>query len=1827
MRAITHTHTHTHMFWLVLCCLVLGANAGPFYNCDKPPLMRNLNLFVSTLVPVQPVTYSNGMVTAIFPALMQERYQTEAVRGNGSTQCLFCPYQNPPDGPNPILYEEGGRAFVRSPMYGPCLDLRQSLKTACTQNTLLYPPTFVGEYYYPDQVKMQETVLSDDNNFAEHRLIVNESSVDKLPTNYALGRGRITDMLAGSSFRNVDTGLINQTLTNQFFKDYTQLKDAFDQSSEGWMLWGQHFCAPGCHRDAQYFNVAVREQDWKNKSAILQYLNRVNSDTTESLALTRCSLCPRYQASYWWSKADNELQVPIAHLSWNTLATVCYPWFGALPQLIALGFSTSHVDTHSNETDGIIWPLTSTYVTTLPCDVNTYNDVCAHSIRYYAKVAQGGPQDETQTTLLTAEQANAKARCKPCPIGYHTDGKTGAWFCLPPPGQLMRNRKMLLQYVDANNESIAWSRRDVLGYEFECGYLFKHCVQCPLFQMSVLPDDFNQQKILTPLLNTMACAIGNYCPHPLRVEPILCPASKPWSPEGSSSVANCTCARGTFWNTVECETCHEWDSCPLGQYLKGLTDCTAKDGATSTGVCTPCTNKPASATYTGSGIERLASTNVGVCPFECAAGLSLIGTESSPCIKRWQCLPLSPFKTPAGIQVYAPDLLALRDALIVRATTCITSVALTYAMTTRASIVSCTNSCPYLVVSQTCLGKGLCSTEKPCGVSQPATYFSDVVCSFCPAPPAGATFTQDALNQNIEQNKMCKSTCRPNFYVNGSMCQSCTDLSTRVCGEGIWQIRGGGCLGNSTPFSTVLDASWCIRCPLQIADIPLGKYLDLELCAFTDCPLVSVGQTYHKRACKEADRGEVATCTLIYECQENLQYLNGLCTVDNGPVCLNCTFSKAGFFKVANCTRDQYDTAWDPCPVGSYCEGSSDPRLCPFPRTSLLGSGSLSECFCPVGMEEINDVCVPMVCSDATASVNAPGDNVRSAYYMELDPLTRTTRCSPCPDSSFTLDPHAVGIASCRCALDSHLEGGVCVACSPTACVGCWQGYCPASSSSAPFAVSLSQCAAGFDSSSVASSMGGTGSAAYVEEANSRLGWTPRHTSDLQIKQLAVTSSRDDDGSHNAIQIALYTTNGLIVYVLQLPPLEPPVAPERSNAFWSPVCESSAYKSAHIAVSRWLYLESDIEQGDNFNLQYSTYVGQVAYHGDSLILFTNQVSMKSLGTPVWSEKDGCCAWKQRETLIPSNFYSNQTDIPAMQHQFAYPGGVTAANTFYVAYNDWVQGTCGVIAFNADTSERETLDLSQSSKRRITAMAVLASGPASVPMLYLAFDTSPSTIKLVQWAQAESDELFFTTSPAPAVVGLSYAWLSDQLLWARVLTGGGLSTTNVYTADRSYQRTFTLLEQMPTSSHPSLGPSVVSTGPDTGLMVAASGHTIFTLPIMRCSPIYDSKGVLRAQYWDGSVCKINACVRGRSCSGLEGRQYYNATMQRCVCSPGYYETGLQQAVTCVECPEGYYCTNGQKVSCGPLTSLAKARSVFGCVCRMGQYHPSGCSNCPAGMWCPNQWESQVCPGNVDMVRSTSLQSIYPYTCVCAAGSSGPGCTPCPSGKYCSSVTGSTITNYALSLTINYVTTATSVVCDVVRQRLVEYFQGSSVQIYCLYIPALTQHTTSLAVFMVQTSSLSGTNALAQIWANFTSPLLDFTAIATTSQMASYVVPNNEPRDCPIPGKVSLPDGTGCQCASGYETTAQNQCAGCKANFFKVSAGAGTCTACPTGTTSAAGAAACSSRSTTNNGTSSESASSVNVPVIAGGVVGGVVVVVLVILGINQFYAVPAVAETV
>jgi hypothetical protein len=76
--------------------------------------------------------------------------------------------------------------------------------------------------------------------------------------------------------------------------------------------------------------------------------------------------------------------------------------------------------------NGVLNPLENYYVTSAPCVPNTYNDVCAHTIKYFAK---NGPSN--------------KAQCKACPDGYHTEGRSGAWYCLPPAGNIFSNAEFL----------------------------------------------------------------------------------------------------------------------------------------------------------------------------------------------------------------------------------------------------------------------------------------------------------------------------------------------------------------------------------------------------------------------------------------------------------------------------------------------------------------------------------------------------------------------------------------------------------------------------------------------------------------------------------------------------------------------------------------------------------------------------------------------------------------------------------------------------------------------------------------------------------------------------------------------------------------------------------------------------------------------------------------------------------------------------------------------------------------------------------------------------------------------------------------------------------------------------------------------------------------------------------------------------------------------------------------------------------------------------------------------------------------------------------------
>jgi hypothetical protein len=203
----------------------------------------------------------------------------------------------------------------------------------------------------------------------------------------------------------------------------------------------------------------------------------------------------------------------------------CYPWFGSVPLLasyvgeydITYVFANTTTIAHGQAIDGVMDPPDHSVYVAVPCPVDTYNDRCAHYHKYTAIGLLPTPTVHNQ--ILPASQ---QPRCTPCPPGgYHTGGKTGAWFCLPPSGKtalltpLPGNptssalRGLLNMFVgplsssasSSSNMSTLWSRRDILGYQWECGTKPEHCYQCadvPGMQ-GKLPHEFNQEMILRHL--------------------------------------------------------------------------------------------------------------------------------------------------------------------------------------------------------------------------------------------------------------------------------------------------------------------------------------------------------------------------------------------------------------------------------------------------------------------------------------------------------------------------------------------------------------------------------------------------------------------------------------------------------------------------------------------------------------------------------------------------------------------------------------------------------------------------------------------------------------------------------------------------------------------------------------------------------------------------------------------------------------------------------------------------------------------------------------------------------------------------------------------------------------------------------------------------------------------------------------------------------------------------------------------------------------------------------------------------------------------------------
>ena len=459
-------------------CAYTPASVGTQYNEFTSSIIKDLQ-FSSTngwSVEIYELCDPN---TNVQPCISYN-YHTEGVRNYGTHSCSFCPYHLDPfwNVHSPVTYSG---TFL--PMFGPCFDGQPPIQSVCIQHPALYPSNFTGVYHYPMQKPLgldiwSNSIYGSASTTQPLHLFLSSTltswpkdsfNATVNPSQYGLGKTAVNQWLNAVYFTDKATGLKNQTLTNEFQQPYVTVAGV-----EQWIKWAQLFCSPACHKDARFTYVMVRQSDVDQdpKNYYLQsYVNGASQDNR----MVRCTQCPQYAASYDWNIDSAAPYDPRA----NIFASQCYPWFGAIPKISASG---PWMDmTFVTAASGIISPTEVVVVGSIPCPVNTFNRICAHTQEYYSQTGQYG--------------------CTPCPPGFHTAWKigiyffrhsqfskangtwpAGQWYCQPPLGQLFDQNYLLSQV------SNVWGNRDLLneaqGFkELECGYLPEHCVQCPLTNM------------------------------------------------------------------------------------------------------------------------------------------------------------------------------------------------------------------------------------------------------------------------------------------------------------------------------------------------------------------------------------------------------------------------------------------------------------------------------------------------------------------------------------------------------------------------------------------------------------------------------------------------------------------------------------------------------------------------------------------------------------------------------------------------------------------------------------------------------------------------------------------------------------------------------------------------------------------------------------------------------------------------------------------------------------------------------------------------------------------------------------------------------------------------------------------------------------------------------------------------------------------------------------------------------------------------------------------------------------------------------------------------
>jgi len=333
--------------------------------------------------------------------------------------------------------------------------------------------------------------------------------------------------------------------------------------------------------------------------------------------------------------------------------------------------------------------------------------------------------------------------------------------------------------------------------------------------------------VFSKILQTRGCNSGFYCPD--AFSEVACPPQRPYSPPNSGSLANCTCAMGTYLvaanqSCVPCTaSCTAW-----GMYLP-VSQCLGRNGATSDATCVPCTNlPPANAQSTDSGIEIVGSG--GFCPFQCNAGYQLhsSGVSQSTCAYTFACVPVPrlPSTGSSVLLYYSAGSLPLDYLRVDKGVrTCTPVLGLTNALVNPSASpqywqpqkTSCVGLCVPSQPLQLCYAANASQIIDPqnpwYGLASPLN------CTPCAAPllPVGAQPLPTPLGPaSCQPTVMCGQAAH---YFNSTAwaCQSCKALEAQVCPNNT-RLRGMGCLGNFRPFSLDSPASDCVQCTLSMPD-------------------------------------------------------------------------------------------------------------------------------------------------------------------------------------------------------------------------------------------------------------------------------------------------------------------------------------------------------------------------------------------------------------------------------------------------------------------------------------------------------------------------------------------------------------------------------------------------------------------------------------------------------------------------------------------------------------------------------------------------------------------------------------------------------------------------------------------------------------------------------------------------------------------------------------------------------------------------------------------------------------------------------------------------